>query len=126
VRACGDEAKEPVEGSHLVVAEAGQRRLQRLGVDRDGASCQLDPGLREAHALLSFLMVAVVTGIATVRTTGIGPETPALWWGAFLVSWPVAFPTVLLVAPLVRRAVARLAVHESSRNTAAVTGVTAA
>ena len=52
--------------------------------------------------LLSGLMSLVVSGIATVRAVGLVDGFPALW----MSSWLVAFPTVLVVAPLVRRLVA--------------------
>ncbi|WP_205574653.1 DUF2798 domain-containing protein [Indioceanicola profundi] len=58
--------------------------------------------------LLSGLMSLIVSGIATLRATGLPPNFPAIWFQAWLPSWGVAFPTVLVVAPLVRRVVARL------------------
>jgi hypothetical protein len=60
--------------------------------------------------LLSALMTVVVSGISTVRTVGLDLFTLGLWGQAFLSSWPIAFPTVLVVAPIVRRLVARLVV----------------
>lgn len=57
---------------------------------------------------LSGLMSLVVSGIATFRAIGALPEFPAAWGASWLFSWAVAFPTVLVVAPLVRRLVARL------------------
>lgn len=58
--------------------------------------------------ILSGLMSCIVSGIAIIRTTGIVPQLPWLWFSAWLASWAVAFPTVLVVAPLTRRLVARL------------------
>lgn len=58
--------------------------------------------------LLSGLMSLIVSGVATLRAAGAGPEVPGLWMSSWAFSWAVAFPTVLVVAPLVRRAVARL------------------
>lgn len=73
--------------------------------------------------LLSLLMVVIVTGITTLRTTGPDADMPRLWLSAVLVSWPVAFPTVLVVAPLVRRVVARLVVHGEPGPAASSTAV---
>jgi len=56
--------------------------------------------------ILSGLMSAIVSGIATVRTLGIVPDFAAIWAGSWITSWAVAFPTVLVGAPLARRLVA--------------------
>ena len=58
--------------------------------------------------VLSALMSFIVSGIATARTAGLVDGFFALWFGAWLPSWLVAFPTVLVVAPLARRLVAAL------------------
>lgn len=58
--------------------------------------------------LLSGLMSLVVSGIATVRALGLVDGLPGLWMSSWMSSWLVAFPTVLVVAPLVRRMVAGL------------------
>lgn len=59
-------------------------------------------------ALLSAIMVAIVSGFVLAITQGIHAGLPAQWLRSCLTTWPVAFPTVLVVAPLVRRAVGRL------------------
>lgn len=58
--------------------------------------------------VLSALMSLIVSGIATLRTAGCTDAFFSLWLGAWLPSWLVAFPTVLLVAPLARRLVTKL------------------
>ncbi|WP_342360592.1 DUF2798 domain-containing protein [Terrarubrum flagellatum] len=58
--------------------------------------------------VLSVLMTFVVSAIATLRSLGPTPEFPATWMQAWGLSWLVAFPTLLLVLPLVRRIVALL------------------
>lgn len=58
--------------------------------------------------ILSGLMSLLVSGISTLRATGLVHEFVSLWIGAWLPSWLFAFPAVLLVAPLARIAVARL------------------
>jgi hypothetical protein len=58
--------------------------------------------------VLSALMSFLVSGIATLRTAGLGDGFLGLWINAWLPSWLIAFPTVLVVAPLARRLVAML------------------
>lgn len=58
--------------------------------------------------ILSGLMSCVVSGIATFRAVGLPPGFLVLWMTAWAQSWAVAFPTVLVVAPLTRRIVGRL------------------
>lgn len=58
--------------------------------------------------LLSGLMSLIVSGIATVRVTGLADGVFGLWMTSWLSAWVVAFPTVLIVAPLVRRIVAKV------------------
>ena len=59
-------------------------------------------------ALLSVIMVAVVSAFVLATSQGIRPGFPAQWLRSCVTTWPVAFPTVLLVAPWVRRIVGRL------------------
>ncbi|TFL17702.1 DUF2798 domain-containing protein [Jannaschia formosa] len=58
--------------------------------------------------ILSGLMSLLVSGIATVRAVGLSDGVLALWLGNWLSSWAIAFPAVLIVAPLARRLVARM------------------
>lgn len=55
--------------------------------------------------VLSALMSLVVSGIATLRNAGPVDGFVELWLGAWLPSWLVAFPVVLVVAPVARRLV---------------------
>jgi Protein of unknown function (DUF2798) len=58
--------------------------------------------------ILSGLMSCVVSGIATFRALGLHAGFIADWAGSWIVSWAIAFPTVLIVAPITRRIVAAL------------------
>lgn len=58
--------------------------------------------------VLSAMMSFLVSGIATLRTAGVTEAFLGQWIGAWLPSWLIAFPVVLVVAPLARRAVASL------------------
>ncbi|WP_341705033.1 DUF2798 domain-containing protein [Ferrovibrio sp.] len=55
--------------------------------------------------VLSALMSLLVSGIATFRTAGPVEDFGGLWLAAWLPSWAVAFPVVLVVAPVARRIV---------------------
>lgn len=58
--------------------------------------------------ILSGLMSCIVSAIATMRAIGLPPEFLATWTSSWVFAWAVAFPTVLVLAPLTRRLVARL------------------
>lgn len=57
--------------------------------------------------LLSGMMSAIVSGIVTVRTSPIDLTLPGIWFSSWLSSWLIAFPAVLVVAPITRRLVAK-------------------
>ena len=58
--------------------------------------------------VLSALMSFVVSGIATFRNAGLVDGFLNIWIGAWLPSWLIAFPVVLVVAPVARRIVGLL------------------
>jgi len=62
--------------------------------------------------ILSGLMSCMVSGIATVRVLDADTALFGAWMTAWVFSWLVAFPTVLVVAPFTRRIVARLVVSD--------------
>ncbi len=62
-------------------------------------------------ALLSAIMVCIVSGFVLVISQGIHPGLPAQWLKSCLTTWPVAFPTVAIVAPMVRQIVAKMTVQ---------------
>ena len=59
-------------------------------------------------ALLSAIMVALVSGFVIAITQGIHQGFSTQWLRSCATTWPVAFPTVTLVAPWVRRVVGRV------------------
>lgn len=59
-------------------------------------------------AILSVIMVAIVSAFVLASTRGIHSGFLAQWLRSCVMTWPVAFPTVTFVAPWVRRAVGRL------------------
>ena len=73
--------------------------------------CAMIPA-KYAHILFGFilsgLMSGIVSAIATARVLGLNADLPLNWLGSWLPSWAIAFPTVLLVAPLTRKLVARM------------------
>ena len=58
--------------------------------------------------VLSLLMTCVVSAIATARSQGLTAAFAQTWMAAWGLSWLIAFPTLLLVMPLVRRVVAAI------------------
>jgi hypothetical protein len=83
--------------------------------------------------VLSMLMTIMVSGISTLTVVGLKAGWHGLWYKAWLLSWAVAFPTMVFVLPIARRLVAQFveqpgvlgvvgpaggargAVHQSSR-----------
>lgn len=55
--------------------------------------------------VLSLLMTFIVSFISTLKSLGLQPALPAVWLTAWGLSWLVAFPTLLMVLPVVRRIV---------------------
>lgn len=60
--------------------------------------------------ILSGLMSLLVSGISTYRVAGLASNFGTLWSSAWLTAWLFAFPAVLLVSPLARKAVQLLTV----------------
>jgi len=58
--------------------------------------------------ILSGLMSCMVSGVATLRALGFSADFGMNWMTSWLASWALAFPAVLIVAPITRRLVARL------------------
>jgi hypothetical protein len=58
--------------------------------------------------VLSGLMSCIVSAIATLRAIGLPPEFFGTWMSSWAFAWAVAFPAVLVVAPITRRFVARV------------------
>lgn len=54
-------------------------------------------------AILSGIMVSVVTAVVLLVNQGLTADFAVHWLRAFLTTWPIAFPTVLFVAPTVRK-----------------------
>jgi hypothetical protein len=54
--------------------------------------------------LLSIFMTFLVSLVSTLRGIGLAPNMIQVWLEAWAISWVVAFPTLLVVLPIVRRA----------------------
>lgn len=57
---------------------------------------------------MSMMMAFIMSGILTFVNLGPVPDFINRWMHAFVVAWACAFPTVLLVAPIARKIVAKL------------------
>ena len=60
--------------------------------------------------LLSAIMVGIVSAFVLAISQGIHQGFVWQWLRSCATAWPVAFPTVTLIAPWVRRLVGRLTV----------------
>jgi hypothetical protein len=58
-------------------------------------------------ALLSIIMVVLVSAFVIATTQGLHADFLARWARSSATTWPVAFAAVTIVAPWVRRVVAR-------------------
>lgn len=58
--------------------------------------------------ILSIFMTCIVSGISTLRSIGFAPNFFEVWPVAWAMSWAIAFPTLMVVTPLVNRIVAGL------------------
>lgn len=56
--------------------------------------------------LLSIFMTCIVSIISTYNSLGAAPHFVRIWLDAWIISWVIAFPTLLLVLPVVRKATA--------------------
>ena len=52
---------------------------------------------------LSILMTCIVSFISTVKGVGMVPNLVQLWLSAWALSWVIAFPTMLVVMPFVKK-----------------------
>jgi hypothetical protein len=59
-------------------------------------------------ALLSAIMVGIVSGFVLVTSQGFHAGLAGQWMKSCLTTWPVAFPTVAVVAPWMRELVTKM------------------
>lgn len=59
-------------------------------------------------AILSAIMVCIVSAFVLITTQGFHEGMLHQWLKSCAMTWPVAFPTVAIVAPLVRNFVGRI------------------
>jgi hypothetical protein len=52
---------------------------------------------------LSIIMTCVISLVSTLRGVGLVPGLLSFWLGSWALSWVIAFPTLLVVLPLVRK-----------------------
>ena len=58
--------------------------------------------------LLSILMTCIVSFICTLSAVDITNKFFLIWMGAWGLSWMAAFPTLLLILPVVRKITAAI------------------
>lgn len=52
--------------------------------------------------ILSGAMSLLLSGVTTLRMAGMGPDLVGQWLAAWPVAWLLAFPAVLVLAPIAR------------------------
>lgn len=58
--------------------------------------------------LLSMLMTCIISLVSTLTGIGIVPGLLGIWMSAWAASWLVAFPTLLIALPFVRKITAAI------------------
>jgi len=58
--------------------------------------------------LLSVVMTMVVSAVSTLRGVGLTDAFLRVWLSAWGLSWLIAFPTLLLILPIMRRLTGRI------------------
>ena len=58
--------------------------------------------------MLSGMMSAVVSAVATFNAIGLDDAFAAKWVGSWLSAWLIATPTVMVVGPFVRRLIPKV------------------
>ncbi|MBP02178.1 MAG: hypothetical protein CMM25_05175 [Rhodospirillaceae bacterium] len=59
-------------------------------------------------SLLSLFMTFVVSGVSTLSAIGISEDFGLSWMTAWYRSWLIAFPAILILAPITRKLVDNL------------------
>jgi Protein of unknown function (DUF2798) len=57
---------------------------------------------------MSVLMALLMSGVLTAIHLGFTPDFIGQWLHSFVLAWPIAFPSILLIAPVVRKIVVKL------------------
>lgn len=58
--------------------------------------------------LMSGMMSGIISMVNLVRSLGLSQQALHAWPGTWLLAWAVAFPTVMLVMPVVKRITQKL------------------
>jgi hypothetical protein len=58
--------------------------------------------------LLAGVMTFVVSGVVTLINVGLPPDFAVRWLGAWLTTWMIAYPVLLIVRPAVQKMVERI------------------
>lgn len=63
--------------------------------------------------LMAFFMSLIMSAVVTLINFGLTAQFPLMWIRAFAVSFVVAVPTAMFVAPLVQKIVANIEAKQS-------------
>lgn len=56
----------------------------------------------------TFFMTFLVTGVATWRVLGWDRTMVEMWFSSWMIAWVIAAPTMFVMMPVVRRALAHI------------------
>ena len=55
--------------------------------------------------VLSFFISGIISGIFTIKSMGFQPDTIFAWLNSWILAWSIAFPSVLIMLPIVKKIV---------------------
>jgi len=58
--------------------------------------------------VMSLLMALLMSAVLTLVFTGLDKPFITRWMNGFVHAWPIAFPSIFVIAPLVKKIVAAL------------------
>lgn len=63
--------------------------------------------------MMSGLMAGIMSGVLTALSVGLSMNMLIRWGHVFPTAWSIAFPCVLILAPLVKRVVSKVVMEPS-------------
>ncbi|HSI24079.1 MAG TPA: DUF2798 domain-containing protein [Methylotenera sp.] len=58
--------------------------------------------------VMSLLMALLMSAVLTLVFTGLDKQFVVRWMNGFVHAWPIAFPSIFIIAPLVKKIVVAL------------------
>ncbi|WP_024955079.1 DUF2798 domain-containing protein [Sulfurospirillum arcachonense] len=58
--------------------------------------------------LVTMFMSLVISGVLVIVNLGLVDNFPIVWFNAWIKAWIVAFPSVLVIIPMVRKMIVKI------------------